>query len=194
MTMNEIIEKLEQNQYDIPVQKLTTVQKYGMIEYAFLNHNHIGEIMGLLLTHVTSQNQEQKIKSYFFLTLKQTKDYYPFELLQFQNMKKLFQNEDIQKIFQILKDKIGNHLFTYDELLTIVDYTILPNYVKGKNKKKDFYYMNALQIQKQIYRQIQNEMNEQFMNHKIVLRHLQELPHQYQKYYNDIQAFQKVKK
>ncbi len=194
MTMNEIIEKLEQNQYDIPVQKLTTVQKYGMIEYAFLNHNHIGEIMGLLLTHATSQNQEQKIKNYFFLTLKQTKDYYPFELLQFQNMKKLFQNEDIQKIFQILKDKIGNHLFTYDELLTIVDYTILPNYVKGKNKKKDFYYMNALQIQKQIYRQIQNEMNEQFMNHKIILRHLQELPHQYQKYYNDIQTFQKVKK
>ena len=64
MTMNDIIKKLEQNQYDIPVEKLTTVQKYGMIEYAFLNHNHIGEIMGLLLSHATSQNQEQKIKNY----------------------------------------------------------------------------------------------------------------------------------
>mgnify|MGYP001045393860 CR=1 FL=1 len=192
ISMQKIIQMLQDDKSHIPVDKLTMMQKYGMIEYAFINQPElIPQVMRLLTMHAASRNEQKRYIDYFFLTLKQQRDVFPFEMLEYHNISHCFDDAQITKFFQIVKDRIGNRIFTYDQLLTILEKTILPKYVKGIHPKKDFYHIQALQIQKQIYRQIQHEMNLSFLEHKMLLSYLQELPHQYGYYLNQIKDYQK---
>lgn len=195
ITMQSVIQKLEQGDFFIPVEKLTETQKYGMIEYAFINKkDYVPQIMNLLLGHTVSSETQRRYIQYLFLTIKQNKDFFPIELLKYRNLSTYFKEEQIMKLFQLVNNRIGNHMFEYDQLLQIVEITILPHYVKGNNSKKDFYYKLASQIQKQIYRQIQHEMNTSLLEHKKLLLNIQELPHQYGDYLNRVKEYQKTLK
>lgn len=195
ISMQDVIQMLQKGDTSIPVGKLSFVQKYGMIEYAFANQPELlPRIMHILTMHAMSPKEKKQYINYFFLTLKQQRQLFPIEMLTYQNMSYCFEEEDIKKLFQILKDRLGNRIFTYDQLLTIVEMTILPKYVKGLHPKKDFYHTQALQVQKQIYRQIQHEMNLALLDHKKLLLYIQTLPHQYSNYLNQVKDYQKTLK
>ena len=138
ISMQKIIQMLQDDKSHIPVDKLTMMQKYGMIEYAFINQPElIPQVMRLLTMHAASRNEQKRYIDYFFLTLKQQRDVFPFEMLEYHNISHCFDDAQITKFFQIVKDRIGNRIFTYDQLLTILEKTILPKYVKGIHPKKD---------------------------------------------------------
>ena len=98
ITMQSVIQKLEQGDFSIPVEKLTETQKYGMIEYAFINKkDYVPQIMNLLLGHTVSSETQRRYIQYLFLTIKQNKDFFPIELLKYRNLSTYFKEEQNMK-------------------------------------------------------------------------------------------------
>lgn len=187
--MSEVIAMLDNREFSIPVESLTKTQRIGMIEYAYLNDMEIlPTVMNLLLSHCYSLEEADYYIKYLFMSIKQEKEIFPIVMLPYKNLKTYFQKKQIERFFQLAKNRIGESRFTKEQLWSIVKATILPNYHQGEDAKQDVYHIQALQLQKQIYKVIQHDFDSAILEDKELLRYWNQLPHQYMDYLNQVKS------
>lgn len=187
--MSEVIAMLDNREFSIPVESLTKTQRIGMIEYAYLNDMEIlPTVMNLLLSHCYSLEEADYYIKYLFMSIKQEKEIFPIVMLPYKNLKTYFQKKQIERFFQLAKNRIGESRFTKEQLWSIVKATILPNYHQGEDAKQDAYHIQALQLQKQIYKVIQHDFDSAILEDKELLRYWNQLPHQYMDYLNRVKS------
>lgn len=190
--MQDIRKKMEENDFSFNVYRLTMTQKLGMIHYVFEKQlTCMPKVMKMLLNSSKYPKERQIYVHYLLQEMKSRKDVFPFEMLSCSTLISDYSEREIETIFGIVRDKIGNKNFKYEQLLMILEMTLLPSYQKGKNEQQDHYYKLAQSIQKQIYRQIKDEYNTQFLEHKKLLFYLQTLPHQFSDYFNKVKTLKK---
>lgn len=189
MLMSEVIAMLKNREFSIPIESLTKTQRIGMIEYAYLNDMEIlPTVMNLLLSHCYSLEEADYYIKYLFMSIKQEKEIFPIVMLPYKNLKTYFQRKQIERFFQLAKNRIGESRFTKEQLWSIVKATILPNYHQGEDVKQDAYHIQALQLQKQIYKVIQHDFDPAILEDKELLRYWHLLPHQYMNYLNRVKS------
>ena len=187
--MSEVIAMLDNREFSIPVESLTKTQRIGMIEYAYLNDMEIlPTVMNLLLSHCYSLEEADEYIKYLFTTIKQKKEIFPIVMLPYKNLKTYFQKKQIERFFQLAKNRIGESRFTNKQLWPIVKATILPNYYRGEDVKQDAYHIQALQVQRQIYKIVQYDFDPAILEDKELLRYWHLLPHQYMDYLNRVKS------
>ena len=183
MLMSEVIAMLDNREFSIPVESLTKTQRMGMIEHAYSNDMEIlPTVMNLLLSHCYSLEEAEEYIKYLFTTIKQKKEIFPIVMLPYKNLKTYFQKKQIERFFQLVKNRIGESRFTNKQLWPIVKATILPNYYRGEDVKQDAYHIQALQVQRQIYKIVQYDFDPAILEDKELLRYWHLLPHQYMDY------------
>lgn len=189
MLMSEVIAMLKNREFSIPVESLTKTQRIGMIEYAYLNDMEIlPTVMNLLLSHCYSLEEADYYIKYLFMSIKQKKEIFPIVMLPYKNLKTYFQKKQIERFFQLAKNRIGESRFTNKQLWPIVKATILPNYYRGEDVKQDAYHIQALQVQRQIYKIVQYDFDPAILEDKELLRYWHLLPHQYIDYLNRVKS------
>lgn len=187
--MSEVIAMLKNREFSIPVESLTKTQRIGMIEYAYLNDMEIlPTVMNLLLSHCYSLEEADYYIKYLFMSIKQKKEIFPIVMLPYKNLKTYFQKKQIERFFQLAKNRIGESRFTNKQLWPIVKATILPNYYRGEDVKQDAYHIQALQVQRQIYKIVQYDFDPAILEDKELLRYWHLLPHQYIDYLNRVKS------
>lgn len=187
--MSEVIAMLYNREFSIPVESLTKTQRIGMIEYAYLNDMEIlPTVMNLLLSHCYSLEEADYYIKYLFMSIKQEKEIFPIVMLPYKNLKTYFQKKQIERFFQLAKNRIGESRFTNKQLWPIVKATILPNYYRGEDVKQDAYHIQALQVQRQIYKIVQYDFDPAILEDKELLRYWHLLPHQYMDYLNRVKS------
>lgn len=187
--MSEVIAMLDNREFSIPVESLTKTQRIGMIEYAYLNDMEIlPTVMNLLLSHCYSLEEADYYIKYLFMSIKQEKEIFPIVMLPYKNLKTYFQKKQIERFFQLAKNRIGESRFTKEQLWSIVKATILPNYYRGEDVKQDAYHIQALQVQRQIYKIVQYDFDPAILEDKELLRYWHLLPHQYMDYLNRVKS------
>ena len=145
-------------------------------------------VMNLLLSHCYSLEEADYYIKYLFMSIKQEKEMFPIVMLPYKNLKTYFQKKQIERFFQLAKNRIGESRFTKEQLWSIVKATILPNYHQGEDVKQDAYHIQALQLQKQIYKVIQHDFDPAILEDKELLRYWHLLPHQYMNYLNRVKS------
>ena len=176
MLMSEVIAMLDNREFSIPVESLTKTQRMGMIEHAYSNDMEIlPTVMNLLLSHCYSLEEAEEYIKYLFTTIKQKKEIFPIVMLPYKNLKTYFQKKQIER-------------FTNKQLWPIVKATILPNYYRGEDVKQDAYHIQALQVQRQIYKIVQYDFDPAILEDKELLRYWHLLPHQYMDYLNRVKS------
>lgn len=189
MLMSEVIAMLKNREFSIPIESLTKTQRIGMIEHAYLNDMEIlPTVMNLLLSHCYSLEEADEYIKYLFTTIKQKKEIFPIVMLPYKNLKTYFQKKQIERFFQLAKNRIGESRFTNKQLWPIVKATILPNYYRGEDVKQDAYHIQALQVQRQIYKIVQYDFDPAILEDKELLRYWHLLPHQYMDYLNRVKS------
>lgn len=189
MLMSEVIAMLKNREFSIPIESLTKTQRIGMIEHAYLNDMEIlPTVMNLLLSHCYSLEEADYYIKYLFMSIKQEKEIFPIVMLPYKNLKTYFQKKQIERFFQLAKNRIGESRFTKEQLWSIVKATILPNYHQGEDEKQDAYHIQALQLQKQIYKVIQHDFDSAILQDVELLRYWHLLPHQYMDYLNQVKS------
>ncbi len=189
MLMSEVIAMLDNREFSIPVESLTKTQRMGMIEHAYSNDMEIlPTVMNLLLSHCYSLEEAEEYIKYLFTTIKQKKEIFPIVMLPYKNLKTYFQKKQIERFFQLVKNRIGESRFTNKQLWPIVKATILPNYYRGEDVKQDAYHIQALQVQRQIYKIVQYDFDPAILEDKELLRYWHLLPHQYMDYLNRVKS------
>lgn len=189
MLMSEVIAMLDNREFSIPVESLTKTQRMGMIEHAYSNDMEIlPTVMNLLLSHCYSLEEADEYIKYLFTTIKQKKEIFPIVMLPYKNLKTYFQKKQIERFFQLVKNRIGESRFTNKQLWPIVKATILPNYYRGEDVKQDAYHIQALQVQRQIYKIVQYDFDPAILEDKELLRYWHLLPHQYMNYLNRVKS------
>lgn len=189
MLMSEVIAMLDNREFSIPVESLTKTQRMGMIEHAYSNDMEIlPTVMNLLLSHCYSLEEADEYIKYLFTTIKQKKEIFPIVMLPYKNLKTYFQKKQIERFFQLAKNRIGESRFTNKQLWPIVKATILPNYYRGEDVKQDAYHIQALQVQRQIYKIVQYDFDPAILEDKELLRYWHLLPHQYMDYLNRVKS------
>lgn len=187
--MSEVIAMLDNREFSIPVESLTKTQRMGMIEHAYSNDMEIlPTVMNLLLSHCYSLEEAEEYIKYLFTTIKQKKEIFPIVMLPYKNLKTYFQKKQIERFFQLVKNRIGESRFTNKQLWPIVKATILPNYYRGEDVKQDAYHIQALQVQRQIYKIVQYDFDPAILEDKELLRYWHLLPHQYMDYLNRVKS------
>lgn len=187
--MSEVIAMLDNREFSIPVESLTKTQRMGMIEHAYSNDMEIlPTVMNLLLSHCYSLEEADEYIKYLFTTIKQKKEIFPIVMLPYKNLKTYFQKKQIERFFQLAKNRIGESRFTNKQLWPIVKATILPNYYRGEDVKQDAYHIQALQVQRQIYKIVQYDFDPAILEDKELLRYWHLLPHQYMDYLNRVKS------
>lgn len=167
MLMSEVIAMLDNREFSIPVESLTKTQRMGMIEHAYSNDMEIlPTVMNLLLSHCYSLEEAEEYIKYLFTTIKQKKEIFPIVMLPYKNLKTYFQKKQIERFFQLVKNRIGESRFTNKQLWPIVKATILPNYYRGEDVKQDAYHIQALQVQRQIYKIVQYDFDPAILEDK----------------------------
>jgi len=189
MLMSEVIAMLKNREFSIPIESLTKTQRIGMIEHAYLNDMEIlPTVMNLLLSHCYSLEEADYYIKYLFMSIKQEKEIFPIVMLPYKNLKTYFQKKQIERFFQLAKNRIGESRFTNKQLWPIVKATILPNYYRGEDVKQDAYHIQALQVQRQIYKIVQYDFDPAILEDKELLRYWHLLPHQYMNYLNRVKS------
>ena len=110
------------------------------------------------------------------------------ELMKYRRSIRKYQKKQIERFFQLAKNRIGESRFTKEQLWSIVKATILPNYHQGEDAKQDVYHIQALQLQKQIYKVIQHDFDSAILQDVELLRYWNQLPHQYMDYLNQVKS------
>lgn len=185
-TSENLFSKITKQNYRKVIIHLSVKQRKFLLSYALREQcPFLFQIFYALVNDATSRELKDEYMTIYFNGLKRSPTLFSLQLLNYENMMRLFDESRITEIFLVLKSNIGTFQYSHTELLDILQVITIPEKeLDFKNKKSKHYLNNVKQVQKKIYQKLQNYEEPEVVE---ALRDIiQELPHQYIPYYNQI--------
>lgn len=185
-TSDSLFSQITRNNYRKLIPHLNIKQRKFLLSYLIKEKcDFTFQIYYALINDCIKKDICEEYQSIYLNGIKKVPDLFSLQLLNYENMMRMFDERRVEEIFKMLQTNIGRGQFSNSELLDILEVITIPEgELQGKNLKTKLYLQYARQIQKQIFRKLKDYEDPEVVER---LRDIiQELPHQYIPYFNHV--------